>query len=110
MLQIFDRVLAQPELPEAGDADPLFVGALAFQGILDIIRSPIVVRAATLLDRRLARTAHAAVDAKKRVIKKRSEQESATGNPPAEVRRIRGRGARRRGRRRVGCDEPGGER
>jgi hypothetical protein len=46
----------------------------------------------------------------KRVNQEKKRAGSATGNPPAEARRIRGRGARHRQRRRVGRDEPGGER
>src|SRR5437879_192242 len=37
------------------------VGAYAFQGVLDLIRSRIIVRAAALLDRRLGTTVHHAV-------------------------------------------------
>ena len=37
------------------------VGAYAFQGVLDVIRSRVVVRSAALLDRNLATTVHGAV-------------------------------------------------
>ena len=61
MLQIYDRVLASRSVPTLVALTIFLVGALAFQGILDVIRSRIVVRAAALLDRRLATTVHAAV-------------------------------------------------
>jgi ATP-binding cassette, subfamily C, type I secretion system permease/ATPase len=61
MLQIYDRVLASRSVPTLVALTIFLVGALAFQGILDVIRSRIVVRAAALLDRRLATIAHAAV-------------------------------------------------
>jgi ATP-binding cassette, subfamily C, type I secretion system permease/ATPase len=61
MLQIYDRVLASRSVPTLVALTVFLVGALAFQGILDVIRSRIVVRAAALLDRRLATSVHAAV-------------------------------------------------
>jgi ATP-binding cassette subfamily C protein len=61
MLQIYDRILSSRSVPTLVALTIFLVGALAFQGILDVIRSRIVVRAAALLDRRLATTAHAAV-------------------------------------------------
>ena len=61
MLQIYDRVLASRSVPTLLALTIFLVGALAFQGILDVIRSRIVVRAAALLDRRLATSVHAAV-------------------------------------------------
>src|SRR5262245_44071782 len=61
MLQIYDRVLASRSVPTLLALTIFLVGALAFQGMLDVIRSRIVVRAAALLDRRLATSVHAAV-------------------------------------------------
>src|SRR5262245_11201349 len=61
MLQIYDRVLASRSVPTLVALTIFLVGALAFQGMLDVIRSRIVVRAAALLDRRLATSVHAAV-------------------------------------------------
>src|SRR5262249_43170219 len=52
------------EQPERADADgplDLLVGAYAFQGALDLIRSRVVVRSAALLDQRLALAVHGAV-------------------------------------------------
>jgi hypothetical protein len=80
--------------------DLFFLGALIYRrskGTLDIIPSHIVARTATLLDRRVARASHAAIDAKSRWIVQRNEQESAQATRRAEARAIRRRGARRRG-------------
>ncbi len=61
MLQIYDRVLASRSVPTLVALTLCLVGAYAFQAGLDVIRTRIVVRAATLLDRRLETTVHAAV-------------------------------------------------
>src|SRR5512132_526465 len=61
MLQIYDRVLSSHSVPTLAALSVFLVGAYAFQGVLDVIRSRVVVRAATLLDRRLALTVHRAV-------------------------------------------------
>ncbi len=61
MLQIYDRVLASRSVPTLVALSILLVGAFAFQGVLDVIRSRIVVRAATLLDWHLGTTVHRAV-------------------------------------------------
>lgn len=61
MLQIYDRVLASRSVPTLVALSVFLVGAFTFQGILDVIRSRIVVRAATLLDWHLATTVHRAV-------------------------------------------------
>jgi PrtD family type I secretion system ABC transporter len=61
MMQVYDRVLSSRSIPTLIGLSLLLVGALAFQAFLDLIRSRIVVRAATLLDRRLATTVHKAV-------------------------------------------------
>jgi ATP-binding cassette subfamily C protein PrsD len=61
MLQIYDRVLASRSVPTLVALSVFLVGAYAFQGALDIIRSRLVVRSAALLDERLALSAHAAV-------------------------------------------------
>ena len=61
MLQIYDRVLSSRSVPTLVALTLCLVGAYAFQAALDVIRTRIVVRAATLLDRRLETTVHAAV-------------------------------------------------
>lgn len=61
MLQIYDRVLSSRSVPTLVALTVFLVGAYAFQGALDVVRSRIVVRAATLLDRNLGTTVHAAV-------------------------------------------------
>src|SRR5262245_30025913 len=61
MLQIYDRVLSSRSVPTLIALSLFLVGAYAFQGILDWIRSRVVVRSAALLDRRLATTVHGAV-------------------------------------------------
>jgi ATP-binding cassette subfamily C protein len=61
MLQIYDRVLSSRSVPTLVALSVFLVGAYAFQGVLDLIRSRVVVRAAALLDRRLALTVHGAV-------------------------------------------------
>ena len=61
MLQIYDRVLSSHSVPTLVALTVFVVGAYAFQGGLDLIRSRVVVRAAALLDQRLARTVHRAV-------------------------------------------------
>lgn len=61
MLQVYDRVLASRSVPTLIALTIFLVGAFAFQGLLDLIRSRIVVRAAALLDQRLGETVHRAV-------------------------------------------------
>lgn len=61
MLQIYDRVLASRNVPTLVALTIFLVGAFAFQGALDLIRSRIVVRAAALLDQRLGDTVHRSV-------------------------------------------------
>ena len=61
MLQIYDRVLASRSVPTLIALTVFLVGAYAFQGALDVIRSRVVVRAAALLDQHLATTVHGAV-------------------------------------------------
>jgi ATP-binding cassette subfamily C protein len=61
MLQIYDRVLASRSVPTLIALSVFLVGAFAFQGLLDVIRSRVIVRAASLLDRRLETSVHAAV-------------------------------------------------
>jgi PrtD family type I secretion system ABC transporter len=61
MLQIYDRVLASRSIPTLVVLSIFLVGAYAFQGALDLIRSRIVVRAAALLDQRLGLIVHGAV-------------------------------------------------
>jgi PrtD family type I secretion system ABC transporter len=61
MLQIYDRVLSSRSVPTLVALSILLVGAYAFQGALDVIRSCIVVRVGSLLDQRLGALVHAAV-------------------------------------------------
>jgi PrtD family type I secretion system ABC transporter len=61
MLQVYDRVLTSRSVPTLVVLSILLVGAYAFQGALDLIRSRVVVRAAALLDGRLAPAVHGAV-------------------------------------------------
>src|SRR5262245_36284255 len=61
MLQVYDRVLSSRSVPTLVALSLFLVGAYAFQGALDLIRSRVVVRAAAALDRRLAVTVHGAV-------------------------------------------------
>src|SRR5262249_5586546 len=61
MLQIYDRVLNSRSVPTLVALSVFLVGAYAFQGALDLIRSRAVVRVAALLDQRLALTVHDAV-------------------------------------------------
>ena len=61
MLQIYDRVLSSRSVPTLVALSVFLVGAYAFQGALDLIRSRVVVRAAALLDQRLALAVHGAV-------------------------------------------------
>ena len=61
MLQIYDRVLTSRSIPTLIALSALLVGAYAFQGALDLIRSRVVVRAAALLDQHLASNVHRAV-------------------------------------------------
>ena len=61
MLQVYDRVLASRSVPTLVALTIFLVGAYAFQGAFDLIRSRIVVRAATALDERLDTSIHAAV-------------------------------------------------
>jgi PrtD family type I secretion system ABC transporter len=61
MLQIYDRVLSSRSVPTLVALSLFLVGAYAFQGALDLIRARVVVRAAAVLDRRLALSVHGAV-------------------------------------------------
>jgi ABC-type protease/lipase transport system fused ATPase/permease subunit len=61
MLQIYDRVLSSRSLPTLVALSLFLIGAYAFQGALDWIRSRVVVRVAALLDQRLALSVHGAV-------------------------------------------------
>jgi ATP-binding cassette subfamily C protein len=61
MLQVYDRVLSSRSVPTLIALSIFLVGAYAFQGALDLIRSRVVVRAAAVLDERLALAVHGAV-------------------------------------------------
>src|SRR6185295_4680852 len=61
MLQVYDRVLSSRSVPTLVALTVFVVGAYAFQGALDLIRSRIVMRAASLLDTHLDGSVHSAV-------------------------------------------------
>ena len=61
MLQVYDRVLSSRSVPTLIALSVFLVGAYAFQGALDLIRSRVVVRSAAVLDHRLALAVHSAV-------------------------------------------------
>src|SRR6187401_1999742 len=61
MLQVYDRVLSSRSVPTLIALSVFLVGAYAFQGVLDLIRSRVVVRSAAVLDQRLALAVHNAV-------------------------------------------------
>jgi ATP-binding cassette subfamily C protein len=61
MLQVYDRVLSSRSAPTLVALTILLVGAYAFQGALDLLRSRIVMRSASLLDQHLGGSVHAAV-------------------------------------------------
>ena len=61
MLQIYDRVLTSRSVPTLVALSIFLVIAYVFQGALDVIRSRIVVRSASLLDQHLATKIHDAV-------------------------------------------------
>lgn len=61
MLQVYDRVLSSRSVPTLVALTVFLVGAYAFQGVLDVIRSRVVVRAAALLDQNLGGSVHSAV-------------------------------------------------
>ena len=79
MLQVYDRVLNSRSVPTLVALSLLLVGAYAFQGALDLIRSRVVVRSAAVLDQRLALAVHGAV------INAQSEKQTrkdSTEGPP----------------------------
>jgi PrtD family type I secretion system ABC transporter len=61
MLQIYDRVLASHSVPTLIALSIFLVGAYAFQAIMDLLRTRIVVRAAGMLDNHLGTVVHNAV-------------------------------------------------
>jgi ATP-binding cassette, subfamily C, type I secretion system permease/ATPase len=58
MMQVYDRVLSGRSIPTLVGLTIILVGVLTFQAVLELIRSRIVVRAAGLLDQRLAGPVH----------------------------------------------------
>ena len=58
MLQIYDRTLASQSLPTLLALSVLAIGLYMFQGILDVVRSQILVRLGAKVDCRLAPLAH----------------------------------------------------
>jgi PrtD family type I secretion system ABC transporter len=61
MLQVYDRVLASRSVATLVALTIFLVGAYGFQGMLDLIRSRVVVRVAGLLDQQLGETVHNSV-------------------------------------------------
>lgn len=61
MLQIYDRVISSRSVPTLVALSLFLLCAYAFQALLDIVRSRIVIRIGALFDRQLARLAHGAV-------------------------------------------------
>ena len=61
MLQVYDRVLSSRSVPTLVALSLLLAGVYLFQGILDAIRSRLVVRVASLLDHQLESRVHGAV-------------------------------------------------
>ena len=61
MLQVYDRVLTSRSVPTLIALSVFIAGAYAFQGVFDLIRVRVLVRASRLLDERLGTTVHAAV-------------------------------------------------
>src|ERR1700754_1712913 len=61
MLQVYDRVLASRSVPTLVALSVFLVGAYAFQGALDLIRTRVVGRSASLLDQHLVLRVHDAV-------------------------------------------------
>jgi ABC-type protease/lipase transport system fused ATPase/permease subunit len=59
--RFYDRVLSGRSVPMLVALSVFLVGAYAFRDALDLIRSRVVVRAAAVLDRRLALTVHGAM-------------------------------------------------
>lgn len=58
MMQVYDRVLTSQSLPTLIALSLLALGLFAFQGILDVLRSQILVRLGANIDRALAPLAH----------------------------------------------------
>lgn len=58
MMQIYDRALASQSLPTLVALSVLALGLYGFQGILDVLRSQILVRLSAKMDERLAPEAH----------------------------------------------------
>jgi ATP-binding cassette subfamily C protein len=58
MLQIYDRALTSRSVETLLGLTILAIGLYAFQGVLDVIRSQVLIRAGALIDDRLSPTAH----------------------------------------------------
>ncbi len=61
MLQVYDRVLSSQSLPTLVVLSILAAGLFAFQGLIEVLRSQILVRLGTRVERRLTMLAHEAV-------------------------------------------------
>lgn len=61
MLQVYDRVLASRSVPTLVALSLLLFGAYAFQALMDVLRTRVVVRAAGLLDQHLGTVVHDAL-------------------------------------------------
>jgi type I secretion system ABC transporter, PrtD family len=58
MLQIYDRALTSGSIPTLAALSLLAIGLYLFQGMFDIVRSQILVRIGSRMDRKLAPAAH----------------------------------------------------
>jgi ATP-binding cassette subfamily C protein len=85
MLQIYDRVLASHSVPTLIALSIFLIGAYAFQAVLDLVRSRVVVRAAGLLDRHLGTIVHNAVI----TLAVRSRQAGEAHQPVRDLDQIR---------------------
>jgi PrtD family type I secretion system ABC transporter len=61
MLQVYDRVLASHSVPTLVALSALLCGALALQGVMDMIRNRVVTRSAGFLDEHLSAAVHKAI-------------------------------------------------
>ncbi|MGH6769849.1 MAG: type I secretion system permease/ATPase [Xanthobacteraceae bacterium] len=85
MLQIYDRVLASRSVPTLVALTLFLIAAYGFQGVLDLIRSRVVVKAAALFDERLSGSIHRAVI----MIGTRSNSASEAHQPVRDLDQVR---------------------
>ena len=61
MMQVYDRVLASRSIPTLVALSALAITLFMFQGALEVVRSQIIVRLGSRIDRRLMETIHSAL-------------------------------------------------